>query len=149
MKPRKRWPNPQSQLRNRGRHALRGVPFFVGRRRHRPTLFFSVPSNYVKLLAHCADEGRDFDLSSARHAISAGEALPAVVFHQFKERFGIEILDAIGSTEGLHMLISNRPGEVRPGSSGKVIAGFKAKIVDDEDVAVPPQYRLRDSFGSS
>ena len=105
--------------------------------RHRPTLFFSVPSNYVKLLAHCADEGRDSDLSSLRHAISAGEALPAVVFHQFKERFGVEILDAIGSTEGLHMLISNRPGEVRPGSSGKVIPGFEAKIVDDDDVPVP------------
>jgi benzoate-CoA ligase len=103
--------------------------------RHRPTLFFSVPSNYVKMLAHHA-EGREFDLSSVRHGISAGEALPALVFHQFKERFGVEILDAIGSTEGLHMLISNRPGDVRPGSSGKVIPGFEAKIVDDNDVPV-------------
>ena len=104
--------------------------------RHRPTLFFSVPFNYVKLLAHQAADGREFNLSSVRHAISAGEALPAVVFHKFKERFGVEILDAIGSTEGLHMLISNRPGEVRPGSSGKVIPGFEAKIVDDNDVPV-------------
>src|SRR4029077_10779479 len=89
--------------------------------RHRPTLFFSVPSHFVKLLVHDAPEDREFDLSSVRHAVSAGEALPATVFQQFKERFGVEILDAIGSTEALHMVISNVPGEVRPGSSGKVI----------------------------
>ncbi|MGC2474115.1 MAG: benzoate-CoA ligase family protein [Candidatus Sulfotelmatobacter sp.] len=104
--------------------------------RHRPTLFFSVPSNYVKLLAHEAPAGREFDLSSVRHAVSAGEALPASVFHRFKERFGVEILDAIGSTEALHMMISNVPGNVRPGSSGKVLPGFEAKIVDDNDQPV-------------
>lgn len=103
--------------------------------RHRPTLFFSVPSNYVKLLAHPATD-REFNLSSVRHAISAGEALPASVFHRFKERFGVEILDAIGSTEALHMMISNVPGQVRPGSSGKVLPGFEAKIVDDNDQPV-------------
>ena len=105
--------------------------------RSRPTLFFSVPSNYVKLLAHEPAPGREFDLSSVRHAISAGEALPATVFHHFKRRFGVEILDAIGSTEALHMMISNIPGEVRPGSSGKEISGFEAKIVDDNDQPVP------------
>lgn len=103
--------------------------------RHRPTLFFSVPSNYVKLLAHTA-ANRECDLSSIRHAISAGEALPASVFHRFNERFGVEILDAIGSTEALHMIISNVPGEVRPGSSGKVLPGFEARIVDDNDTPV-------------
>lgn len=103
--------------------------------RQRPTLFFSVPSNYVKLLAHQAIRG-DFDLSSIRHAISAGEALPPSIFHRFQQRFGIEILDAIGSTEALHMIISNAPGEVRPGSSGKVLPGFDAKIVDDNDCDV-------------
>jgi len=101
--------------------------------RHRPTLFFSVPSNYVKLLAHTAADGKEFDLSSVRHAISAGEALPATVFHRFKQRFGVEILDAIGSTEALHMVISNVPCAVRPGSSGKVIPGFEARIVDDNN----------------
>src|SRR6266853_651233 len=100
---------------------------------HRPTLFFSVPSNYVKLLAHRAAEGREFDLSCVRHAISAGEALPATVFYRFKERFGVEILDAIGSTEALHMIISNVPCAVRPGSSGKIIPGFDARIVDDNN----------------
>ena len=101
--------------------------------RHRPTLFFSVPSNYVKLLAYPAPQGREFDFSTVRHAISAGEALPAAVFHRFKERFGVEILDAIGSTEALHMMISNAPGAVRPGSSGKILPGFEAKILDDND----------------
>ena len=101
--------------------------------RHRPTLFFSVPSNYVKLLAHTAADGREFDLSCVRHAISAGEALPATVFYRFKERFGVEILDAIGSTEALHMIISNVPRAVRPGASGKIIPGFEARIVDDNN----------------
>jgi benzoate-CoA ligase len=104
--------------------------------RHRPTLFFSVPSNYVKLLAHPGPAGRDFDLSSVRYGVSAGEALPATVFHRFKDRFGVEILDAIGSTEGLHMLISNAPGAIRPGSSGKILPGFEAKIVDENDQPV-------------
>jgi benzoate-CoA ligase family protein len=104
--------------------------------RHRPTLFFSVPSNYAKLLSY-PPPGPEFVLSSLRHAISAGEALPATVFHRFKARFGIEILDAIGSTEALHMVISNRPGTVRPGSSGTIIPGFDARIVDDNNREVP------------
>jgi benzoate-CoA ligase family protein len=99
--------------------------------RYRPTLLFSVPTNYAALLAHYPAHGADFDLSSVRHAISAGEPLPAPLFERFKERFGVEILDALGSTEMLQMVISNRPGEVRPGSSGKVIPGYEAKIVDD------------------
>jgi benzoate-CoA ligase family protein len=99
--------------------------------RHQPTLFFSVPSNYAALLAHRRDDGREFDLSSVRHAISAGEALPAPLIERFKQRFGVEILDALGSTETLQMVIANRPGEARPGSSGKIIPGYEARIVDD------------------
>jgi benzoate-CoA ligase family protein len=106
--------------------------------RFRPTLFFSVPSNYAKLLAHPANEGHNPDFSSVRHAISAGECLPAAIFHRFKERFGVEILDAIGSTEALHMFIANRPGAVRPGSSGKIIPGFDARIVDENQQPVVP-----------
>ena len=101
--------------------------------RYRPTLLFSVPTNYAALLAHTRSDGRDFDLTSVRHAISAGESLPAILFERFKQRFGIEILDSLGSTETLQMVIANRPGEVRPGSSGKVIPGFEAKLVDDEN----------------
>lgn len=100
--------------------------------RHRPTLFFSVPSNYAALLAYQSSDGKDFDFSRVRHAISAGEGLPAPLFQRFKQRFGVEILDAWGSTETLQMVLSNRPGEIRPGSSGKVISGYEAKIVNEK-----------------
>jgi benzoate-CoA ligase len=103
----------------------------------RPTLFFSVPSNYAKLLAHPTDAAHSPDFSSVRHAISAGECLPAAIFHRFKERFGVEILDAIGSTEALHMFIANRPGAIKPGSSGTIIPGFDARIVDENHQLVP------------
>ena len=109
---------------------------------HKPTLFFSVPTNFAMLLNHARDGAdpssealalEDFDLSSVRHAVSAGEALPESLFRRFKERFGVEILDAIGSTECLHMFIANRPGQARPGSSGQLVPGYEARIVDDED----------------
>jgi benzoate-CoA ligase family protein len=106
--------------------------------RYRPTLFFSVPTNYAALLDHHRASGPDFDLSSIRHAVSAGEALPAPLFERFRQRFGIEILDALGSTESLHMVISNHPGEVKPGSSGKVLPGFEAKIVDESGNLLAP-----------
>ncbi len=105
--------------------------------RYRPTLFFSVPSNYAALLSYHRPDGTEFDLSSIRHAISAGESLPAALYERFKERFGIEILDALGSTETLQMVISNRPGEIRPGSSGKIIPGYEAKLVDESGNQVP------------
>jgi len=104
--------------------------------RHHPTLFFSVPTNYAMLLAHTR-EGDDFDLSSVRYAVSAGEALPPALFERFKQRFGVEILDGIGSTEILHIFISNRPGDIRPGSSGKIVEGYQARIVDEENRDVP------------
>ena len=103
----------------------------------KPTLFFSVPSNYASLLTYRRDDDPDFDLSSVRYAVSAGEALPAAIYHRFKERFGVEILDAIGSTEALHMFIGNRPGAVRPGSSGQILPGYEARIVDENDKDVP------------
>ena len=99
--------------------------------RYRPTLFFSVPTNYAALLDHHRHGAPDFDLSSIRHAVSAGEALPAPLFERFRERFGIEILDALGSTESLHMVISNQPGKLKPGASGKILPGFEAKITDE------------------
>jgi benzoate-CoA ligase family protein len=106
--------------------------------RYRPTLFFSVPTNYAALLDHHGENSSaDFDLSCIRHAVSAGEALPAPLFEKFRRRFGVEILDALGSTESLHMVISNRPGEIKPGSSGKVLPGYEAKIVDDSGRPVP------------
>jgi benzoate-CoA ligase len=104
--------------------------------RHRPTLFFSVPTNYAMLLAHHRD-GAEFDLSSVRCAVSAGEALPAALFQRFQERFGIQILDGIGSTEVLHIFISNREGAIRPGSSGQVVPGYEARLLDDGGEPVP------------
>src|SRR5947208_967146 len=104
--------------------------------RYRPTLFFSVPTHYAMMLAN-RREGTDFDLSSIRCAVSAGEALPPAVFSRFRERFGVEILDGIGSTEVLHIFISNRRGSVRPGSSGTLVPGYDAKIVDEQGAPVP------------
>lgn len=104
--------------------------------RYKPTLFFSVPTNFAALLAYQPESGGDFDLSSVRYAISAGEALPAPLFHRFKERFGVEILDALGSTETLHMVIANGPGAVKPGSSGRVIPGYEARLVDENGAEV-------------
>jgi len=103
--------------------------------RHRPTLFYSVPTSYVGLLAH-KREGADFDLSTIRNGVSAGESLPPAVFERFKQRFGVEILDGLGSTELLHIVISNRRGAVRPGSSGQIVRGYEAKILDENNEPV-------------
>ena len=121
------WPGPPSPP-----HIYRVIE------QYQPTLFYSVPTGFGMLLAHQPAGGeRDFDLRSIRHAISAGEALPPALFERFKQRFGIEILEGLGSTEALHMFIANRPGAVRPGSSGQVIPGYDARIVDDHDREVP------------
>jgi benzoate-CoA ligase len=97
-------------------------------KRHRPTLFFSVPTNYAQLLA----QETDCDFSSVRWGVSAGEALPPAIFERFEKRFGVTILDGIGSTEILHIFISNQPGAIRPGSSGRPVSGYGTRIVDDE-----------------
>lgn len=111
---------------------------------HRPTLFFSVPTGYAMMLSHPFDSAErtrsaslragqtDFDLSTVRLAVSAGESLPAALYERFKARFGIDIIDGIGSTETLHMFIANRPDAIRPGSSGVMVPGYEARILDDE-----------------
>ena len=101
--------------------------------KHKPTLFFSVPTNYAMLLAN--ETACDF--SSVRWGVSAGEALPPAVFERFLKRFGVTILDGIGSTEILHIFLSNQPGVIRAGSSGKPVQGYAMKIVDDEGLPVP------------
>jgi acyl-CoA synthetase (AMP-forming)/AMP-acid ligase II len=109
---------------------------------HRPTLFFSVPTSYGMLLGSAGRsrtrQGPDFDLSSIRLAVSAGEALPAALYERFKERFGVDIIDGIGSTEVLHMFISNRPGAIRPGSSGQLVRGYEARLLDESGQPTPP-----------
>jgi benzoate-CoA ligase len=102
--------------------------------RERPTLFFSVPTLYAAML----QENGDYDLSSIRLAASAAEPLPAEIFRKWKERFGIEILDGIGSTEALHIYLSARAGRVRPGSTGQPVAGYQIRIVDFDGNDVPP-----------
>ena len=98
--------------------------------RHRPTIFFGVPTFYAALLQEF-DRGLAVDLSSVRLAVSAGEPLPGEVFEQFRERFGIEILDGIGSTEMLHIFISNRPGGARAGTCGTPVPNYEVRIADD------------------
>ena len=105
-------------------------------RRRRPTIFYGVPTAYAAML-HAAENGAEADMSSVRIAVSAGESLPASIFERWLERFGVEILDGIGSTEILHIFLSNRQGEERPGSSGKVVSGYEARIVDDDGQPVP------------
>jgi benzoate-CoA ligase len=86
-------------------------------------------------------EARDaeYDLSSVRLAISAAEPLPAEIFRRWKERFGIEILDGLGSTELLHIYVSARTGEVRPGSSGTPVPGYDVRVVDLEGKDAPAE----------
>ena len=69
--------------------------------------------------------------ATVRLATSAGEALPAEIYRRFTSRYGVDIIDGLGSTEALHIFISNRPGEVRPGTSGTVVPGYQARLVDD------------------
>jgi benzoate-CoA ligase len=105
--------------------------------RHRPTIFFGVPTLYAGMLAVKEAQTR-FDLSSLRLCISAGEALPEEIYTRWRERFGAEIIDGIGTTEILHIFLSNRPGAARAGSSGRPVPGYEAVIVDDEGRPVPP-----------
>jgi benzoate-CoA ligase len=104
--------------------------------RHRPTVFFSVPTFYAALLRE-VDGGLNADFSSVRLAVSAGEWLPPEILERFKKRFGLEILDGIGSTEMLHMFIASRPGQVRPGSCGFEVPNYEARIVDQEGNPLP------------
>ncbi len=98
--------------------------------RHRPTIFFGVPTLYAAMLA--AKEAERADVSSLRLCVSAGEALPADLYRRWRERFGVEVVDGIGTTESGHIFLSNRPGSVRPGSSGLPVPGYECAIVDDE-----------------
>jgi benzoate-CoA ligase family protein len=100
----------------------------------KPTLFYGVPTFYAAVLA--ADLPAD-TFAGVRLATSAGEALPAELYRRFTERFGVDILDGIGSTEALHIFLSNFPGEVRPGTTGRAVPGYDLRLVDDDGAEVP------------
>ncbi|WP_338598527.1 benzoate-CoA ligase family protein [Sulfolobus tengchongensis] len=105
--------------------------------RYKPTIFFGVPTLYNAMLQ--VEDWKNYDLSSLRFCVSAGEPLPPAIFNRWKERYGIEIVDGIGSTEALHIYISNIPGNCKPGCTGKVVPGYEVKIVDEEGKEVPPK----------
>lgn len=106
-------------------------------REHRPTIFFGVPVVYRMLLEHHRNVA-PLDASSLRLCVSAGEALPAQLGEDWQRTLGVEVLDGIGSTEMLHMFISNHPREARYGSSGRLLNGYDAKLIDHEGSPVPP-----------
>jgi len=104
--------------------------------RHRPTMFYTVPTSFAALLKEL--EGSRADLSSLRLCMSAGEPLPAPIFERWRERTGVEIIDFIGSTEVGYAYLSNRPGRVRPGSTGTALPGFEVRLVNERGEDVPP-----------
>lgn len=114
----------------------------------RPTIFFGVPTLYGQMLEYKAKQDKErgvkktspndqHEFSSVRVCVSAGEALPTDIFDRWKKRFGIEIIDGIGSTEMLHIFLSNRPGDIKPGSTGKAVPGYELKLVDESGQEVP------------
>ena len=104
--------------------------------KHRATVFVGVPTLYAQMI-HAAAAGEPADLSSLRICVSAAERLPAELYRQWRARFGVEILDGAGATETLHTFISNRAGEVRPGSAGRVVPGYDVRLVDERGEEVP------------
>jgi acyl-coenzyme A synthetase/AMP-(fatty) acid ligase len=103
--------------------------------KYRPTIFYAVPTFYAALLRE-SEQGLKLDFSSVRIAVSAGESLPAEVFEKCRQRLGIEILDGIGSTEMLHVFLSTRPGQARPGTCGREVPGYQVRIVKEANQPV-------------
>ncbi|HEV2957778.1 MAG TPA: benzoate-CoA ligase family protein, partial [Xanthobacteraceae bacterium] len=105
-------------------------------RRHRPTIFFGVPTLYAALLAR-NDVGPGAGSDRLRLCVSAGEALPEHIGKRWKEVVGHDILDGIGSTEMLHIFLSNRPGDLRYGTTGKPVPGYDARVVGEDGRELP------------
>jgi benzoate-CoA ligase len=101
---------------------------------NRPTIYFGVPVVYNLLLEHHRSV-KKLDCSSLRICISAGEALPAHLGEEWEEEFGVQLLDGIGSTEMLHMFLSNHDGDVRYGTSGKLVDGYEARLLTEDGEA--------------
>ena len=105
-------------------------------RQHRPSIFYGVPSLYTALLAH-PEIGKRMGSDRLRLCVSAGEALPAHIGERWRDVVGVDVLDGIGSTELLQTFLSNRPGDIRYGSTGKPVPGYETRIVDENSRELP------------
>jgi len=103
--------------------------------RHRPTVLINVPTMVNQLVSH--PEAAAQDLSSLRLSTSAGEALPVELHERWDRAFGVEMLDGLGTAEQWHIFLSNRPGDVTPGTLGKPVPGFTIKVCDDGGKELP------------
>ena len=106
-------------------------------RTRQPSVFFGVPTLYAAMLADTGSEAEPGS-SRLRACVSAGEALPAEVGLSWKARFGVDIYDGVGSTEMLHIFLSNTPGDVRYGVSGRAVPGYELRLLDQDGVEVGP-----------
>ena len=104
--------------------------------RYRATICFTAPTAYRAMLAKM--KAGDHDISSLRKGISAGETLPKAIWDAWHAATGIELMDGIGSTEMLHIFVGSPQGEIRPGSTGRPVPGYEARVVDDQGREVPP-----------
>lgn len=102
----------------------------------KPTIHFNAPTGYAAILG-MENFSQQYDLSSLRLCVSAGESLPAPVWQQWKEKTGLDIIDGIGCTEIWHIFISNAPNDIRPGSSGRPVPGMQVRIVDENFNDIP------------
>ncbi len=115
--------------------------------KYHPTVYFGIPTLYGQILEYKEKQDKekgtkpdpkgDHEFKSVRICVSAGEALPPDIYTRWKERFGVEIIDGIGTTEMLHIFICNKPGEVRPGSTGKAVPGYELKLMDENGQNAP------------
>ncbi|MDI1432374.1 benzoate-CoA ligase family protein [Polyangium sorediatum] len=103
--------------------------------KHRPTILINVPTMINHMVSH--PDAAAQDLSCLRVATSAGEALPVELYDRWKKAFGVELCDGLGTAEMWHIFLTNRPGDVRPGTLGKVVPGFEVKVADDDGREVP------------
>ena len=108
---------------------------FAAVRRHRPTLLVNVPTMVNQMVGH--PDAAAQDLSCLRVATSAGEALPAPLLERWRAAFGVELLDGLGTAEQWHVFLTNRPGEVRPGTLGRAVDGFDVRVRDEEGRDLP------------
>ncbi len=123
-------------------HAPKPELFYEDLIKHRPTIFFTVPTLLGALADYkkfCRQDGLDLPLvEGLRACVSSAEILSPEIYKRFKKEFGVEILEGTGSTEICHIFLSNRFGEVKPGSTGKAVPGYQMRLLDDDGNPVGP-----------